>query len=111
MTTSITLWRDDAGLACCSIPHSIVEHSPSGFSWGDDSEGAAELALNILARAIPAGSDNLPTVSCSRGVVSQSAYRLHQRFKDDVLGKLPGAGGKIRIQDVLEWAEKERSHA
>lgn len=64
-----------------------IYHSPDGFEWGYGGSGPADLALNILGAYVEA----------------PEAWRLHQRFKFDVIAKLPREGGVIRPRDVYDW--------
>jgi hypothetical protein len=51
----------------------LTNHSPTGFEWGYDGSGPAQLALALLADAT--GDD-------------EAAVRLHQQFKFAVIGRL-----------------------
>lgn len=70
-----------------NIPQPIVYHSPTGFEWGYGGSGPADLALNILALFVP-----LP-----------EAWRLHQRFKFEVVGGLPHDGWALSGATVRAW--------
>ena len=52
----------------------VWNHSPDGFNWGYAGSGPAQLALALL---LEAGLDN------------ESASRLHQHFKFDMVQYLP----------------------
>ena len=65
----------------------IQNHSPTGFSWGYDGSGPAQLALAILADAT--GDRDL-------------AQRLHQKFKRMVVSRWPQGGmWNIEADEVL----------
>lgn len=67
----------------------LSNHSPTGYAWGYEGSGPAQLALAILC--------------CELGDDAQ-AVRLHQRFKRDVIAPLdPKAGWKITSDDVSGW--------
>jgi hypothetical protein len=53
--------------------YDLANHSPTGFEWGYEGSGPAQLALAILADAF--GSDKL-------------ALRLHQPFKRRLISQL-----------------------
>lgn len=53
--------------------HDEVNHSPSGFSWGFNGSGPAQLAYAILADAFD----------------SEFAGEHYQQFKKDVISQLP----------------------
>ena len=63
--------------------HDLVNHSPTGFGWGYNGSGPAQLALAILAHHT--GNDNYARV-------------YHQDFKKDVISKLP-MGGPWAIEE------------
>jgi len=69
-----------------------VLHSPTGFEWGYGGSGPAHLALAILADA----TEDL-----------ELARELHQRYKWDVVCKLPHDGWTIRRSAVLAWVEAQ----
>lgn len=100
------------GLALTNIPQVHVFHSPDGFEWGYGGSGPADLALNILALLIPISSrDGDPLfdgdVTLRDGtVVSRQAFYLHQRFKFDVIAKLPKEGGVVPIASIREWIQQ-----
>lgn len=64
-------------------------HSPTGFEWGFNGSGPAQLALAILAQAT--GSDN-------------AAVKLHQLFKRDVVARLPKLEWRMTEFEVFTWA-------
>ena len=70
-----------------NIAHRIVRHSPSGFEWGYEGSGPADLALNILA-----------------GIIGQQrAEPLYQDFKRDIIARIPMEGGTIKHSQIIEW--------
>ncbi len=69
-----------------------VLHSPTGFEWGYGGSGPADLALAILADA----TEDL-----------ELAQELHQRFKWDVVAKLPRDRWTLFRSKVLAWVEAQ----
>lgn len=65
----------------------LVRHSPSGLEFGYMGSGPADTALNILALVVS----------------PKEANRLHQRFKFDMLARIPREGGTMKMQDVVDW--------
>ena len=61
-------------------------HSPSGFNWGYEGSGPAQLALAILLLVTN----------------NDIAARLHQDFKREVIARLPQTDFEIRI-DPKHW--------
>jgi hypothetical protein len=64
----------------------IYNHSPDGFNWGYCGSGPAQLALAILMRFTG----------------MQTALRLHQKFKFEVIAKLPQGDFELDL-DIREW--------
>lgn len=88
----ILLTRDGRGNASCSLPQTLVVHSPTGFEWGYGGSGPADLALNVLARFVN----------------PSEAWRLHQDFKSDVIARIPREGvHTIKAQNVIDWIERK----
>lgn len=70
------------------LPH-IVEHSPTGFSWGFGGSGPADLALSILA-------DVLKDEIKARG--------FYQDFKWSKLARF-GYEFEIAEREILDWEQ------
>lgn len=93
MPEDIQLWRSPDGTAQASIPHTIQEHSPTGFEWGYSGSGPADLALNILAEFMP----------------TRKARDLHQLYKRDVIAKLDrDSNHTIKAVDVQSWIDDHK---
>jgi len=58
--------------------NAIVNHSPTGFSWGYAGSGPAQLALALCRDVLGRG-----------GAKTQHALRVYQAFKLRVIAKLP----------------------
>ena len=100
---SLAVKGDSLGGAITNVPHSVVNHSSSGFAWGYRGSGAQELALNILNYVAPPGSDGFEPVKCGEGVASRTAVQLYGKFTSDVIAVLPPEGGAIPVSTVYEW--------
>ena len=59
----------------------LANHSPRGFCWGYSGLGAAQLALAVLLRLGP----------------RDAALTHYERFKDDVIARLPRGDFSIRF--------------
>lgn len=70
--------------------HDLRNHSPAGLEWGYCGSGPAQLALALLADA------------CQNDL---AAVRLYQRFKFEVIGRLPEEAWAIHSEDILVWAQ------
>lgn len=67
----------------------VWNHSPTGFAWGYQGSGPAQLALALLLDA---------------GVDRERAVGLHQQFKRQIVATWPQDGGwQIRRSAILEW--------
>jgi hypothetical protein len=96
-------WRDERGVAHCSLPQRHKHHSPTGFEFGYGGSGPADLALNIMAVALP-GSEAEPGVWLADGTrVSEDAWDLHQDFKSEFVASLPAKGGVIAGVVIEAW--------
>jgi len=69
------------------LPRPIVFHSPTGFAWGYLGSGPADLAANILALFVS----------------WKEAWRLHQLFKEEVVARIPEAGGRLYCSTIELW--------
>ncbi len=83
----VVLYRRIDGEACASVAH-VPRHSPTGIEWGYLGSGPADLARSVLLSLT-----DEPT-----------AEALYQRFKADVVARVPRAGGVLRAADVRAWA-------
>lgn len=93
----------DLGDAVTNVPWTVIHHSPTGFEWGYSGSGCADLALNVLNAFIPPGKDNLPAVTCYKGECSQTAWDLHQGFKQEFIATMPKNGGIIKKGAILSY--------
>lgn len=86
----------------------VVLHSPDGYEYGYGGSGPADLALNILNDFVPPESDGLPPDKCWRGSCSNTASRLHQKFKFDVIANLPQTIRTHRIPaaEIIRWIDE-----
>jgi len=105
----IILSRDSNGEAIVNIPQLVLHHSPSGFDFGRNGSGPAELALNILEYVLRQQGYTGATEKTMRGThCFRLAYRLHQRFKEIVIMTAPNEGGAISVTVIEEWLEQQR---
>ena len=88
----VVLWRTRKGTAHASVPH-VVRHSPTGIEWGYLGSGPSDLALSVLT----ALSDE------------RAAGALYQRFKAEVVARVPEEGGVLRAAEVRAWVDHARS--
>jgi len=91
------------GTATCSVPHRHRHHSPDRVDFGYEGSAPADLALNILAAALPLepGDNDVRLADDSR--VSKPAWDLHEAFTRDVVARVPYEGGVISSQTIRDW--------
>lgn len=92
--TDVVISRSN-GIIRANVPHKIVYHSPAGFEIGYGGSGPADLALNILARHLPA----------------REAIALHQDFKWTFIAGMDRQGGTISHSDIESWIAERRKAA
>lgn len=85
----VILSRDEKGVHT-NVPRKYVWHSPTGFEWGYEGSGPADLALNILAMFIPV----------------YWAVKYHQEFKRQYIAPMPKEGGLIPGWEIYLWIEE-----
>ncbi|HZQ47951.1 MAG TPA: DUF6166 domain-containing protein [Verrucomicrobiae bacterium] len=73
----------------------LWNHSPSGFEWGYDGSGPAQLALALLADCY--GDDEV-------------AVEWHQDFKSAVVAGLPYNGWTFTEEEIREMAHALRDN-
>ena len=86
----VVLWRTAEGVARASVPHA-ARHSPTGIEWGYGGSGPADLALSVLLALAD----------------ERAADALYQRFKHEVVARVPETGGVLRAADVRAWVERQ----
>ena len=86
MERRFTAFSDDHNVAHELDPRfDLRNHSPTGFEWGYEGSGAAQLALAILA-------DQLKD--------DERAQLAYQEFKFMVIGRLPVEGWTLTSQQI-----------
>jgi hypothetical protein len=98
----VRLWRED-GRPMCSIECSIRHHSPDGIEWGYAGSGPADLALNILDWIMMPQDMTVELWDGNR--TSVLVERLHERFKREVIAKIPKEGTSIPALFIKGWIE------
>jgi len=98
-----TITRADIGVIARENLHlldlrlDLANHSPTGFEWGYQGSGPAQLALAILADALG----------------DEDALRLYQEFKRQIVSRVPrGLAWWGITQDYIQiWAKGEANGA
>lgn len=86
----VVLWRSLDGEAHASVPHA-ARHSPTGIEWGYGGSGPADLARSVLLAFVD----------------PRTAEALYQRFKREVVARVPDEGGVLRAADVRAWVDAQ----
>jgi Family of unknown function (DUF6166) len=74
----------------------LVNHSPSGFSWGYGGSGPCQTALAVLAHAVG----------------DERALRLYQKFKEDRIAPLDThRDWEMTCADIQQWATEQEKLA
>ena len=90
----VVLWRTRDGTAHASVFH-VVRHSPTGIEWGYLGSGPSDLALSVLSALAD----------------ERTALELYQRFKQEVIARVPEEGGVLRAAEVRAWVDRARDAA
>jgi hypothetical protein len=88
----VVLYRDVDGTARATVDH-VVRHSPTGIEWGYAGSGPADLARSVLLALTDEGTVD----------------RHYQAFKDEVVARVPYAGGVLRAADVRRWVARQHA--
>ena len=86
----VVLYRDIDGTAKASVPH-VARHSPTGIEWGYRGSGPSDLARSVLISLFD----------------EATADKLYRRFCEQVVARVPAAGGVIRARDVRRWVDAQ----
>lgn len=91
-----------------NVPWLLRHHSPTGFEWGYEGSGPADLALNILEVVLlMCGYKGPKTDGLFEGGSCLSiAFALHQNFKREFIAKIPQEGGTIDLMNIVRWIEQ-----
>lgn len=95
---SVYMQHENGQLQKLPLRLDLYNHSPTGFEWGYGGSGPAQLALALLAWHTD--DDAL-------------ASWMYQRFKWDVVSKLPRHGWTMTSEDIQIWIGqdvKENGH-
>lgn len=90
---NVYIIADDGGNLGLLNPHlDIREHSPSGFDWGYEGSGPAQLALAMCVTAL--------------GHPNGSSPDLYQEFKRKVVARFEESGWEYLMEDVRNFAHE-----
>jgi hypothetical protein len=95
---SVKVSTDGARARALAPRRDLMNHSPTGFEWGYEGSGPAQLALAICADAL--GDD-------------ARALRVYQQFKFRMIAPIDGDDFSMtgaRVREVVAEIEKEKEH-
>lgn len=70
----------------------VWNHSPSGFAWGYEGSGPAQLALALLLEETG----------------REEAVKFHQDFKRDVVARMPEGRWYLTSEAIQKWLAERR---
>ena len=103
ISEGVHCWHEPDGTGLCSLPLRHRHRSLTGYEWGHDGAGAADLALNILALFLPLEREARGVQLRDGSSVSIAAWELHQPFMQDLIATLPREGGTITADMIRIW--------
>lgn len=94
------------GKVYTNVPHNCVSHSPTGFEFGFEGSGPADLALNILEAVLKSIGHKGDRHECYAGSCFALAFRMHQDFKRAYIATLDqDQGGIISYEIVVAFIQ------
>jgi hypothetical protein len=113
----ITRTKDSSGdeTIITNVPHAICHHSPTGYEFGYNGSGPADLALNCV-QAILENTTGYKgewmeidgTLGWGAGRCYRDAWSLHQRFKTDFIAPIKQhVGTIITWHECAEWIKQQ----
>src|SRR5947209_11832491 len=104
--------RKAAGEPYVTVTSRPLRHVPyhaNHFDWGNGSDGAADLALAILANYL----GERPNPQSKRFLSGEYlSWQLHQRYKDEVISKLSQTERwSLTGEQVQNWLELQPEYA
>jgi hypothetical protein len=106
MDEFVIMYRDSESVST-NVPHVVLHHSTTGYEWGNEGSGPADLALNIVENILRQidykGSTMIDT--WSKNTVFTKSWDLHQEFLQDVIAQMPVEGGKLYVNELIIWVK------
>lgn len=108
LVKGIVLRRDPDGVVVTNVPQIVIWHSPTGFEWGYEGSGPADLAANIVEVLLNRlGYRGRRDKAFNGTDCWDLTGRLHQDFKREFIAGVPRKeGGTIDYQAALSWVER-----
>jgi hypothetical protein len=94
---------DKVGGVITNVPHLVVHHSPDGYEFGYAGSGPADLALNICQLYLNMTGYKGEQIKCYDGKCWGLAWKLHQKFKQDIVALVPRSGASIPFSMLDVW--------
>lgn len=94
---------DRVGGVITNIPHLVVHHSPDGFEFGYPGSGPADLALNVCQFYLNMTGYEGEQIRLYDGKCWGLAWKLHQKFKQDMIALIPRSGASVPFSTIDAW--------
>jgi hypothetical protein len=104
LNDGIYLQRDEHGVAT-NVPHTVIQHSPSGYEFGYGGSGPADLALNLAETMLHRLDWSGERVGCYDGNCFKLAWDMHQQLKWQFIASAPHEGIVIPYATIKAWIE------
>lgn len=93
-----------------SLRLDLRNHSPTGFSWGYNGSGPAQLALAILSDLFEDEAE--VDLSTMRSEGDERAVKWYQQFKDEFISRYTGDAGFVLTEAAIRgWLETKEGGA
>lgn len=113
LVEGIVLRRDPDGVVVTNVPQIVIWHSPTGFEWGYEGSGPADLAANIVEVVLNRLGYRGRRVEAFKGTDCWDlTAQLHQDFKREFVANVPRKeGGVLDFTSVVGWVEQRMAQA
>ena len=94
---------EKVGGVITNVPHLVVHHSPNGFEFGYGGSGPADLALNVCQLYLNMRGYEGQQTRLYDGKCWALAWKLHQKFKQDIIALIPRSGASVPFETIDAW--------
>ncbi len=95
--------RNERGGVNTNVPRLVAHHSPTGFNFGYDGSGPADLALNLVEAALRELGFRGPLTACWKGKCFSAAWYIHQDVKRRFIAPIQGDGAVLDFDEVVSF--------
>lgn len=94
---------EKVGGVITNVPHLVVHHSPNGYEFGYGGSGPADLALNVCQFFLNMTGYEGEQIRLYDGKCWSLAWKLHQKFKWEIVALVPRSGASIPFSTIDAW--------